>query len=134
MKAVFPIYFTESPMVMLANELQYSKVWDPIDVTESGMVMLANELQYLKAFCPIDMTDFGMVMLVNEVQFMKALSPIDTTESGISKDINVPLSSSLIESSSNFVTQLAIVPAPSSIFIFCDTVSGHTIFAISTLL
>ena len=106
----------------------------PIDVTESPMVMLVNP-EVAKALTPIDVTESGMVMLVNKRHPVKALSLIDVTEYGISKDINVPLSSSLIESSSNFVTQLAIVPVPfSSIFIFCDTVSAHTIFAISTLL
>ena len=34
---------TESPIVMLANELHPEKVVAPMRVTESGMAMLANE-------------------------------------------------------------------------------------------
>lgn len=84
LKTKLPIETIDGGIIILVNDVQFSKTESLIFWTPLFIVTSAKRLHPLKSESLITVTEGGIIIAVNEVQSSNVLSPIEFTESGIS--------------------------------------------------
>lgn len=82
-KALLPIDFTDSGIIISVKPEQPKKVSSSILAREVGIFIFLSEEQLAKAALPINLSDWGIEILVNLLQPENELEPIDSTDDGI---------------------------------------------------